>query len=195
MSHAMTQRVWKDGSLKGVANCFVMLALADCHNPKHGCFPSIETLMGMTRLSNRGVFDALEQLAKSGHIKKVAGGGRGHPNSYLLYPETGSDRTVRPHNDAHGQDSGNDDFLQLPPDLRTPELEKAWSDWIKYKSETGHKLTPTTVERQIQKIRKIGIKGAVIAINESITSSWSGLFEPRQNNSLKPAQPKKFLSI
>jgi hypothetical protein len=87
MSLAMTKRVWADKSLTNMADRLVMLALADAHNPQFGCFPSLQSLEQKTQLSNPGLLGIIDRLIKGGHVKKIRGGGRGHSNNYVLYPE------------------------------------------------------------------------------------------------------------
>ena len=82
----MTQRVWGDKDLDAYERV-VMLALADCHNPKDGCFPSIETMVDKTQFSERALYNIVDRLIKKGRLKKTSGGGRGRRNDYLLYPE------------------------------------------------------------------------------------------------------------
>jgi hypothetical protein len=89
MSLPMTQRVWADESLSNTADRLVMLALADCHNPKRGCFPSLKTLLKKTQLSKPGLVHVIDRLIKNGYVRKSRGGGRGNPNGYLLYPDSG----------------------------------------------------------------------------------------------------------
>lgn len=67
---------------------------------------------------------------------------------------------------------------ELPPALDTPEFRAAWSAWEKYRAETRHKLTPTTVERQLKKLAALGPAAAAASIDQSITHGWRGLFPP-----------------
>jgi Helix-turn-helix domain len=84
MSIQMLSRVWKDQDVRTPGDRLVLLALAECHNPKFGCFPSIERLMVMTQLSERGVGQSIARLVANGKIIKIRGGGRGHRNNYQL---------------------------------------------------------------------------------------------------------------
>jgi hypothetical protein len=42
MSLPMTIKVWEDASITDRNELLIMLALADCHNPKYGCFPDLQ---------------------------------------------------------------------------------------------------------------------------------------------------------
>jgi hypothetical protein len=86
MSNKMSKRVWEDKSITDKSELLVMLALADSHNPKHGCFPSLTTLMKKTRLSRSGVCEILTRLEDTEKLNRSGGGGRGKENHYTLYP-------------------------------------------------------------------------------------------------------------
>lgn len=88
MSNAMINRVLRDTSITEPAERHLMLVLANCHNPKMGCFPSIDTLAQLTGYTERYVYKALRNLTKSGHLSKISGGGRGKPNQYIFACQT-----------------------------------------------------------------------------------------------------------
>ncbi|MDJ0995057.1 MAG: helix-turn-helix domain-containing protein [Dinoroseobacter sp.] len=75
MSHAATAWASKQKHLKP-AQKIVLLALADCHNPAHGCFPGQRYLAEFSNICPRSVRDQLTILEKLGlitrtHRKKV----------------------------------------------------------------------------------------------------------------------------
>jgi helix-turn-helix protein len=80
----MISCVLKDTSIIKPAERHLMLVLANCHNPKRGCFPSIPTLARLTGYTERYIYMALEHLTKTGHLSKIPGGGRGKPNQYIF---------------------------------------------------------------------------------------------------------------
>lgn len=64
----------------------------------------------------------------------------------------------------------------LPPGLDTPEFKAAWSDWGKHRREIRHKLTPTSVSRQLAMLERLGVEAAIASIEVSIEKGWCGLF-------------------
>lgn len=98
MSHKAT--AWAM-SLRGLCpgEFRVIMALADCHNPARGCFPSGAHLRDTCEMSNGALYENLKKLEAKGHIARVrrgdaAGQGRA-PTLYILgfegdqTPETG----------------------------------------------------------------------------------------------------------
>jgi biotin operon repressor len=84
MSIQMLSQVWKDKLVTNLADRFVLVAIADSHNPQIGCFPSVQTLSEKTGMTERGVRKSISHLIKIGRITKTQGGGRGLRNGYLI---------------------------------------------------------------------------------------------------------------
>jgi hypothetical protein len=71
---------------------------------------------------------------------------------------------------------------EIPFDLRTPEFQAAWTDWMCYRKERKlSPYTPTGVKGTFSKLVRMGAEGATISIRESIANNWQGLFEPKGN--------------
>lgn len=68
--------------------------------------------------------------------------------------------------------------LKFPDNLNTPEFKQAWMKWQQFRNETRNKLTPTTIEYQLNELSKIGPTRAIAAINHTIFKGWRGLKEP-----------------
>lgn len=64
----------------------------------------------------------------------------------------------------------------LPPQIDTPEFNKAWHDWEIHRIEIRHALTPSTRTRQIKKLAKAGAEQAIAMLEQSIEQGWQGLF-------------------
>jgi hypothetical protein len=88
MSLRMTSKVWSDESITDSGEGFVMLVLADSHNPNHGCFPDLKTISKKARMTEKGVIRIIDRLIGKGKLTKVKGGGRGRPNSFKFCYET-----------------------------------------------------------------------------------------------------------
>lgn len=85
MSHKATNWAFECRNLRPSAK-LVLLALADCHNPKNGCFPSHGYLAEVTCMSERSVRDQLDSLEAAKLIRRVrinSGKGR-QSNRYIL---------------------------------------------------------------------------------------------------------------
>jgi hypothetical protein len=82
----------------------VLLALADCHNPAKGCFPSLDYIQKVTNLSERGVRDQLTRLRERGLINWATARKDGHRdnNRYSLAFEEGF-RRAEPLADPAGE--------------------------------------------------------------------------------------------
>lgn len=101
MSHAATKWAFDQPAafpdMKPAELC-VLLALADCHNPAQGCFPSQEYIQKVTNLRERSVRDHLGSLRERGLINWVEMRKDGHRdnNRYSL----GFERDFLPANSA-----------------------------------------------------------------------------------------------
>ncbi|WP_422073920.1 helix-turn-helix domain-containing protein [Tranquillimonas rosea] len=88
MSHEATNWAFQQRGLKP-ATKMVLLALANCHNPHHGCFPSKKRLAEDCEMSERSVSDHLKKLEDLGLIKaeECTEKRRGQfgSNRYILY--------------------------------------------------------------------------------------------------------------
>lgn len=69
MSHVATAWAFSMRHLKP-ATKIVLLTLADCHNPEHGCFPSQTFLADACEMSERSVRDHLTKLEELGLITR-----------------------------------------------------------------------------------------------------------------------------
>jgi DNA-binding transcriptional ArsR family regulator len=67
VSHEATNWAFKQKGLKP-ATKVVLLALADCHNPHHGCFPSKKTLADDCEMSERAVYTHIKALEAAGLV-------------------------------------------------------------------------------------------------------------------------------
>lgn len=87
MSHEATNWAFRQRGLKP-ATKMVLLALANCHNPHRGCFPSKRHLAADCEMSERSVADHLKILAEAGliRIEKSSQQHRGQfaSNRYIL---------------------------------------------------------------------------------------------------------------
>ena len=66
----------------------------------------------------------------------------------------------------------------FPVEMRTPEFDAAWLEWLSHRKETGHPLKKTGMERQAKTLAAIGVARAIAMIHNSIFNSYQGLFEP-----------------
>ncbi|HUX03091.1 MAG TPA: hypothetical protein VMY35_19190 [Phycisphaerae bacterium] len=69
------------------------------------------------------------------------------------------------------------DVVVLPESLQTKDFVSAWEAWEKYRKETRHALTPSTIRLQLKKLEAVGPTVAAAMINQSIERGWRGLFE------------------
>ncbi len=62
--------------------------------------------------------------------------------------------------------------------LRNEQFEEAWHEWEAYAIERRLKLTDCTVRRQVRKLERYGLEGAIEAIEWSIENSYRSPFPP-----------------
>ena len=78
------------------------------------------------------------------------------------------------------------DVIAVPEELSTPEFKSAWALWERHRADRKSPLTPTSVDRQIAKLAKLGHAKAIATIEHTIEKGWLGLFEPDDSNGHKP---------
>jgi len=76
--------------------------------------------------------------------------------------------------------------IVFPETLKTPEFKLAWADWEQHRKEIKHKLTPTSVSRQLNTLARAGPQTAIAMIEQSIEHGWRGLFALKDQPADKP---------
>ena len=75
--------------------------------------------------------------------------------------------------------------IEIPQTLKTPEFQKAWTTWLEHLRQKNTKPTELAKTLQLKKLAGIGNLRAVAAIYHSITQSWQGIYEPKNDESIK----------
>ena len=65
----------------------------------------------------------------------------------------------------------------VPENLTTPDFLRTWDEWVRYRKEVKHKLTPTTKAKQLKKLAKYGPATAIAMLEQSMVNQWRGIFE------------------
>lgn len=138
----------------------------------------LTTLIQPVPFKNTGVNDNLSPLG----IQEVSRLGIRHPSPLGIHK--GSPTKAIPLRQS--QD------VVLP--FNSEPFQTAWNEWQKYRSEKKKKLTPTTVKMQLSKLNDMGEANAIMAINESITNGWIGLFEPKGIKNQNPRSTNEKLN-
>lgn len=78
-----------------------------------------------------------------------------------------------------------EEVVFFPDNLNNEVFKKSWKEWVAFRKEKKKALTPTTIAKQLNFLSNLGLDNAVVAIENSITNGWQGLFKPRKttNNS------------
>jgi len=176
MSHEATTWAFGQRGLKP-ATKMVLLALANCHNPHHGCFPSKKRLAEDCEMSERSVADHLQKLEQGGLISVEKRGGKRMgqfaSNRYIL----GFERENCQGQDLPSAKSAVDRRQNLPSNLvkesckRTSKGEhprdvllqfadgEAVTSFIAYRQRRNKPLTLTAAKRQATHLGKIADAG------------------------------------
>lgn len=67
----------------------------------------------------------------------------------------------------------------VDPSFDTDRFRAAWAEWVGHRADIRKKLTRRAVRMQLRKLDEIGVARAVDAIEHSIASGYTGLFEPK----------------
>jgi hypothetical protein len=79
-----------------------------------------------------------------------------------------------------------------PLPFESEAFSKAWASWIDYRKEIKKPIKESTMKAQWKEFAKWGEQKAIIAIEQSITHGWQGIFEPArsQGGNTKPLTSK-----
>jgi hypothetical protein len=102
-------------------------------------------------------------------VKKTAGGGCGKPHTY----SKGDNKEDRDTKDSAPWSS--------PLPFESEAFSKAWMSWIDYRKEIKKPIKESTMKAQWKEFQKWGEQKAIIAIEQSITHGWQGIFEPARS--------------
>jgi hypothetical protein len=75
----------------------------------------------------------------------------------------------------------NAPVIVFPDNLSCDTFKAAWAEWETFRTETKHKLTPTTRKKQLAILAPYPLETAIAVIDKSITNGWQGLFPPENN--------------
>ena len=199
MSIRVMSAVWDRGP-DDKSELLLLLALADYANDDGACWPSINSLMQKSRLSERGVQSVLKRLAADGWIEIEPGNGRNHTNLYrIINPAAPAPRTkCTPQADAETPHmTAINPAAPAPKPLRTVKepsenvrkvlctvlSEKAADDFIAHRKAKRAKLTERAAELIVEDLS--GTADPDAAVRKSIKNGWTGVFPDK---SPAPAQ-------
>lgn len=116
---------------------------------------------------------------------------RNHPSSSVITVSHGNPPSSKAEAEGEAEGEENKHCLLLDCEhfhgsvLDHPTFIDTWQRWEQFRREIRHKLTKTTVDQQIQKLKAFGLDGAIESINQSIAAGWQGLFEPKRQQKPK----------
>ena len=61
-----------------------------------------------------------------------------------------------------------------------------WFNWLDYRKQIKKPMKPATIEAQWRQFILWGEQKSIDSIKQSITNGWTGLFEPKYNNTKQP---------
>jgi hypothetical protein len=67
----------------------------------------------------------------------------------------------------------------VPPELDSPEFNRAWGEFVAHRAEIKHPLKPSSAAKLLKKCAAWGPARAVAAIEHSIAGGYQGIFEDR----------------
>jgi len=106
---------------------------------------------------------------RMGGVKKTARGGCGKPHTY------------NKEYNKEDRDTKDSAPWSSPLPFESEAFSKAWQSWIDYRREIKKPIKQTTMLAQWKEFKKWGEQKAIIAIEQSITQGWQGLFEPARS--------------
>lgn len=91
---------------------------------------------------------------------------------------------------GNGNSKGKEEKSIFPETLDTPDFQKAWDEWQKYRIQKRNKLTPLTVTKQLNLLSGYPVETAIATIERSIEKGWAGLFPDKEQNNGRTGVPQ-----
>ena len=125
-------------------------------------------------LNRHGLLEAYNKL-RSSQSQKSKGMDTltiplGYPSPTVLVEVKDKEEVIKDR-----ESEGKDWSAVLPFDSEA--FKVAWVDWVKYRSETRKRLTPSTIQTQLAEMKELGEEESIARIKQSISNGWQGLFE------------------
>lgn len=89
-----------------------------------------------------------------------------------------------------GDESPDQDEIQIPANLQSDAFAKAWESYLAYRKSSRLKaLAPASIRAQLRNLSEMGHDAAIAAINQSIANGWQGIFPPKGQKPMEPRKP------
>ena len=174
MSFEAVNWAWKQKSLKPFQK-LILVALADRHNPDHGCFPSINTIIEDTGISRSSVLRTLLQLQDKGLIKKEAAyrdNNSQTSNRYIFSFEGVSERNP-PHvtltplsvSQRHPKEPVSNKPLSIDNIMPVTYFEETWEN---YPRKVGKGAAKKAWSKALSKINDLALRDAAFKYIDSV---------------------------
>lgn len=154
------------------------------------CFEPHPTKTG--RLVNVRLLSEREKQARWREKSKQGGINSGKSRGYKAKKQSkGGSKMVEPNgnssvfglqssstNSTPQPPKGDGLFLEfLPSSLDAPSFIEKWKEWVAYRRKEAKKaITATSAQKQFKQMEKIGVAGAINAMEESMACGWQGVF-------------------
>lgn len=73
----------------------------------------------------------------------------------------------------------------MPANLQSATFRRAWAEWLEHLRQKRKPPTAIAMQKQLKKLSEMGELRGIAALENSITNSWTGVFEPSASTTLK----------
>jgi hypothetical protein len=191
----------------------VALALADHADDNGECWPSIDRIATKARLQRRSTQVIIRHLEELGLITVQRGGGRYQTNRYTFHIVKGAlnaplptekgaatnQETVQPQtqrvqpqgqNGAAATAPKSSITIKEPPEEPSGLNSQAWEKFKKYRTDIRKPIKQASILAAQQKLAGFGTDQLAV-VQQSIESSWTGLFALKNGNGHAPKPGRK----
>lgn len=193
MSIRQITKAWETPDLS-MAQKLVLVKICDNANDAGVAFPSINRVAKECCCNRSTVMRAIEGLVQKGLVE-VKKGGNGRSNRYTLKlgkpvaesnrSQRATGRTEQPKPVAQSNQGGctkqpEPSLTVIEPSMpySSDQFKEAWQDWLQFRKQKKKPMTELAIKRMFKKIAPWGEQKTLIAIDKSITSGWTDLYEP-----------------
>jgi hypothetical protein len=163
-----------------------------------GCYASNAYLQRSLNASERAIQLLLKQLEDAGLVVReeingkriirtvegIALGGCKKLRGGMQKSSGEGCKKLHPYNKEYNKED-KDTRANAPWVVKLPfeseAFSKAWLSWIAYRKEIKKPIKESTIKAQWGEFAKWGEQKSIIAIQQSITHGWQGLFEPARS--------------
>lgn len=172
------------------SNGYLAVSLGVSDRQIRSLLKELEDAKLIVRIEREGkrIIRTVEKVALT-EVLGVSGGGSKLPRGRKKTSTGGGSKlpTYNKEDNIEDKDTRNSAPIvksNMPFESKT--FSDTWFNWLDYRKQIKKPMKPATIEAQWRQFILWGEQKSIDSIKQSITNGWTGLFEPKYNNTKQP---------